>query len=173
MLSGRVTRFWQLSRFKTWSLFKCSIEDGSSFIVVPFKWSCLKLSIFSKISGKYCNCEQSEQKRDFGDLNSQMLVGRLSRFLHSYKHKVSNSEAHSMGSRLIVWPFKQSFRCSTFLWHSTQLASTSSVCTIGSWEYIGWSPHLSNLKWLREPINRAPRNRNGLVWQLSRIAALG
>lgn len=53
-----------------------------------------KLSKVSKISRKIFSYGQLEQEGVVRDFNSQMVLGRLSMFLHLRKHKLSSLKGH-------------------------------------------------------------------------------
>uniref|UniRef100_A0A2P2N0B7 Uncharacterized protein n=1 Tax=Rhizophora mucronata TaxID=61149 RepID=A0A2P2N0B7_RHIMU len=59
------------------SPFRLSTEDGSPSMAVPFKFSLVKLSIASKISGNFFRFEQPPRLNSLRHLNLQMLVERL------------------------------------------------------------------------------------------------
>ena len=55
---------------------KRSIEEGNSFIAIPFKSSLFKPLTFPRFSGKFSKLKHLERSRDSSNFQLQMVLGR-------------------------------------------------------------------------------------------------
>ena len=72
----RQTRSLQLCIFNEVRLGKRSIEEGNSFIAIPFKSSLFKPLTFPRFLGKLSKLKHLERSRDSSDFKLQMVLGR-------------------------------------------------------------------------------------------------
>ena len=110
MVLGTHTRFLQSLRVNKVRPVRPSIDDGSSFIVIPLKESLLRPFKFPRFSGNLTQFEHRERSRHSSYFKLQMALGRHSRFLQSSRIKKVSVVKPSIddGSSLIVILLKKS-----------------------------------------------------------------
>ena len=140
MVLGRHTRFLQSLIVNKVSAVKPSIDDGSSFKVVPLKESFLRPFRFPRFPGKLSQFGHPKGSRHSIYFKLQMVLGRHSRFLQSSRIKKVRVVKPSIddGSSLIVIPLKKSIlRPLKFPKFSGELSQ---------FEHLERSRHSSNFK---------------------------
>ena len=104
----RHPRFLQSLRVSKVKAVKPSIDDGSSFIVVPVKLSFMRPLRFPRFSSKLSKFEHLEISIHCSNFKLQMALGRHTRFLQTLRVNKARAIKHSIddGNTFIVVPLK-------------------------------------------------------------------